>query len=197
MIELRDKELVGKLQEGDITTFRKIFDTYYKPLVIYAKKFVLDTEEAEDQVQKVLLYIWDKRGSIKIGVSLKSYLFRSVHNACLNQLKREDLKNEYARDFLLNLSSKETLFSYSLNGLDYVIQNDLTSAIDQSLESLPENCKKIFRLSRIDGLKNKEIASTLSISVRTVETQIYRALKIIRANLKEHLVTSIFFFMLF
>jgi len=81
--------------------------------------------------------------------------------------------------------------------LDYVIQNDLTSAIDQSLESLPENCKKIFRLSRIDGLKNKEIASTLSISVRTVETQIYRALKIIRANLKEHLVTSIFFFMLF
>ena len=197
MKELRENELVGKLQEGDVESFHVIFDSYYKPLVTYARKFLADIEEAEDQVQKVFLYIWEKRKSLDIGVSLKSYLFRSVHNACLNHLKREDLKNEYAREFLMNLASREALFHYSLNGFNYVAEKDLSTAIEHSIESLPATCKKIFRLSRLKGLKNREIAQEMSISVRTVETQIYRALKIMRLNLKEFMASSISLFFLY
>ena len=84
-----EKNLVERLSEGAIEAFHKIFESNYKHLVRYAMKFVMDLDAAEDIIQQTFLYIWERRKQINIGQSLKSYLFRSVHNACINYLKQD------------------------------------------------------------------------------------------------------------
>jgi RNA polymerase sigma-70 factor (ECF subfamily) len=180
-----EKELIEKLIVDDIDAFRQIFERNYKPLVKYARRFVMDIDAAEDITQQTFLYIWEKRRTINIGQALKSYLFRAVHNACINHLKRENRMEEYTKSFILDTNDQ-----YNETGFNYTVQNEIKHELESAIDSLPENCKNIFKLSRFKGLKNREIALELSISIRTVETQIYRALKILKERLSEHLVVS-------
>jgi len=180
-----EKELIEKLMVDDLEAFRIIFEMNYKPLVKYARRFVIDIDTAEDITQQTFLYIWEKRRAVNIGQSLKSYLFRAVHNACINYLKRENLMAEYTKSFILEVNGQ-----FNETGFDYTVQNEIKYELESAIDSLPENCKNIFKLSRYNGLKNREIASELSISKRTVETQIYRALKILKERMSEHLVAS-------
>jgi len=176
-----EKELVERLCDGDIEAFHKIFGSNYKHLVRYAMKFVMDLDAAEDIIQQTFLYLWEKRNALNIGQSLKSYLFRSVHNACINYLKQDQRKDEHIRSFLLDVNR-----NYNETGLTYVLDHELKDEIEKAVNDLPETCQYIFRLSRYDGMKNKEIANQMSISIRTVETQIYRALKVMKERLKEY-----------
>ena len=187
-----EKELIERLMVDDLEAFRRIFEMNYKPLVKYARRFVMDIDTAEDITQQTFLYIWEKRRTVNIGQSLKSYLFRAVHNACINYLKRENLMAEYTKSFILEMNGQ-----FNETGFDYTVQNEIKYELESAIDSLPENCKNIFKLSRYNGLKNREIASELSISIRSVETQIYRALKILKEKMSEHLVASfilLFFF---
>lgn len=185
-MKLSDKEIGERLRDGDLKTFKQVFFEYNRGMTAYALKFVEDIETARDLVQDVFFYIWDKREALTIDRSIKSYLFRAVHNACINFLKKEEHKNKYGRELLLTFFGKLPE-NNSDNAYQLLLAKDISREIDVIVEKLPKQCRNIFKLSRFKGLKNREIAEIYSISTRTVETQIYRALKALKAGLKHYL----------
>lgn len=193
-----ETEVIARLKRGDKNVFESLFQDNYKNLVLYAKKFVQETEIARDLVQDVFIYLWDKRENLTIDKSLPSYLFRAVHNACINYLKRESIKESYIRTFLLNINNGVYSTTASDDAHELVVQKDLAERIELIIEGLPEQCRNIFRMSRFRGLRNKEIAEIYAISPRTVETQIYRALKVLKENLRPYMsLTASLFLIIF
>jgi len=182
-----ESDIIKRLKCGDKVVFENLFHDHYKNLVLYAKKFVLETEIARDLVQDVFIYLWDKREKLSIDKSLSSYLFRAVHNTCINHLKRESTKEAYIRNFLLTINNGAYITTASDNAHEIIVHKDLSERIDLVVDGLPEQCRNIFRMSRFRGLKNKEIAEIYAISPRTVETQIYRALKVLKENLRPYM----------
>jgi len=168
-----------------IEEFRKLFLELYPNLCIYASRFVNDAEASKDIVQEVFTTFWTENGKLRDERLIKPYLFKSVKHKALNHKKRESRKS--GLDELFNSvteeianSEKESIESF----LSYTsLQNDLEKAINE----LPEQRGRIFRMSRFEQMKHKEIAAKLDISPKTVETQIYRTLKFLREKLKHHL----------
>ena len=185
-----EKEIISKLRRGDTKVYEQLFQDNYRPLVLYAKKFVMDTEVARDLVQDVFIYIWDKRQKLTIDKSLSSYLFRAVHNASINYLKKESTKENYVRQFLINLNERSYKTSSSEDAHELIVHDELLESIESVVETLPDQCKTIFKMSRFRGMRNKEIAEVYSISPRTVETQLYRALKVLKENIKPNLAVT-------
>lgn len=187
-----DAESIEKLKAGDKAIYKQVFDIYYKDLVKYANKFLNDVESSRDLVQEVFCYIWERRSSMSIESSLNAYLFRAVRNACINQIKRNKFKLNYIQDFLLRVNNEDSLRIEKATGYDNLVEQDLSEQIDSIVASLPTQCRNVFKLSRYKGLKNQEIADLYSISVRTVETQIFKALTIFREKLQNTLVFLLF-----
>jgi len=170
---------------GDKRLFEEIFHSYYPVLCNYAASITKEQTMAEDAVSEVFLKLWEGRDSIVIESSLKSFLFKSVYHQCLNALKHIHVQNKY-RDFFLHHPplSDEGGADYPLSG---VIENEINAILNQTIEQLPEQCRKIFTMSRIDCMKHEEIAQELGISINTVRTQIHRALGKLRIALKDFL----------
>ena len=193
MVNKEDSDY-SKPNQLDSRAYEALFLTYYKNLVLYAKKFVVETEVARDIVQDVYIYLWEKRHDIQINHSITPYLFKSVKNACINHLKRDTLKADYIKNFLLSVNNANGPESLASDAHQELCCTDLMNKIEITIESLPEQCKNMFRMSRFGGLKNKEIAKVYAVSTRTVETQIYRALKVLKKKLVMHLQITAFFF---
>jgi RNA polymerase sigma-70 factor, ECF subfamily len=185
-------EFVEKLRAGDLASYKQVFDIYYKDLLKYANRFLNDIESSRDLVQEVYCYMWEKRSTLSIESSLDSYLFRAVRNACINQIKRNKLKANYIQEFMLSVNSEGTFAIERKSGYDNLVEQDLKEMIESIVESLPAQRGNIFKLSRFKGLKNQEIADMYNISVRTVETQIFKALKVFREKLQPILVFLFF-----
>lgn len=180
-MELTEQQHLQKLKNGDITVFEMFFRAYYQPLCNYAYTFVQDRDEAEEIVQSAFLSVWEKRESIEIRTSLKSYLYTMVRNACLNVIKHEKIKQKHIGEELATAERSYDSVSQRVNS------SELETRIQVSMEKLPEQCRLIFKLSRFEELKYAEIADQLNISVKTVENQIGKALKIMREELKDYL----------
>lgn len=170
---------INKFKEGDIKVFESIFSSYYKALVNYANTILNDINEAEDIVQQVYIMLWEKRSMLDVHTSFRAFLYKSVYNACLNKIKQQKVRSEYARVVQLN------------NTIEYqnekLIEKELQEKIDDTINLLPEQCRKIFKMSRFEQLKYQEIADQLGLSIKTIENQMGKALKILREQLKEYL----------
>ena len=186
-MDLLEQNLYVALKEGKETAFEMIFRTYYQPLCKYAYSFLNDKDEAEEVVQASFISIWEKRGELSIQTSLKSYLYRMVRNACLNVIKHEKVKQQHAQ---VQLAGGEPAQESSSQP---VLASELEQKIYESMKLLPEQCRLVFQLSRFEGLKYQEIADQLDISVKTVENQVGKALKIMRTQLKEYLPLFLIF----
>jgi RNA polymerase sigma-70 factor (ECF subfamily) len=169
------------LQAGDENAFEMIFREHYQALCRYANSFLQDRDEAEEVVQSSFLAIWEKRNTIFITSSLKSYLYRAVRNSCLNVIKHEKIKQVHVDHEMKVLSPADE------NTSDAVLSNELEKQIYIAMQALPEQCRLVFKMSRFEELKYQEIADQLNISVKTVENQIGKALKIMREQLQEYL----------
>ncbi len=143
---------------------------FFKPLTVFSCKYTHDLELAEDVVQNVFLSLYDSRNHLHVHSSLKSYLYRAVYNQTMDALKRESKK---ISDVQANVMVQEEF-------RDLVEEAEFIHEIQKALDSLPKGCRNVFTMSRNDGLSNKEISKQLNISIRTVETQISKALKILR-----------------
>jgi len=172
------------MKTGDIQLFEEIYHTYYPVLYHYAVSITKDQGMAEDAVSEVFLKMWEARNSTVIESSLKSYLFKSVYHQCLNSLKHIRVRDNYRNFFLHHPPLLEDETDYPLSG---VIENEINTILHKTIDQLPEQCRKIFVMSRIDDLKHEEIAQQLSISINTVRTQIRRALEKLRIELKDFL----------
>jgi RNA polymerase sigma-70 factor (ECF subfamily) len=159
----------------------------------YSKQILKDPDAAEEAVEVTFLNLWENRANIVLESSIKSYLFRSVYNNCLNQLKHLLVKERYVLYFKHHVATDD---SGSLISNDYplsqVIEKELEQVLEKALNSLPPQCREVFLLSRHENFKNDEIAEKLNISVNTVRTQISRALTKLREKLKEYLPILLF-----
>lgn len=182
------RQLEHDLITGDVNAFEMIFKSYYPVLCNYAYTYLKDKEEAEEIVQNVFLNVWEKRSQISIQSSLKSYLYQTVRNTCLNVIKHEKVKRKHQEE---TLAIKDRAYEAVS---DRVIGKELEEKIALAIQSLPEQCRIVFTMSRFEELKYAEIASELNISVKTVENQIGKALKIMREQLKEYLPLVLIFF---
>lgn len=182
-----DAENYRAIKEGNQIAFEMIFKTYYKPLCHYAHSFLNDKNEAEEVVQTTFIKIWEKKNELSVQSSLKAYLYSMVRNGCLNVIKHEKVKQLHAKWHVQETERSRELVE------EKVLSNDLESKIYLAMKALPEQCRLVFQLSRFEELKSQEIADQLQISVKTVENQMGKALKIMRVQLKEYLPLYLLF----
>ena len=169
-----ENELLQQIKESDKKAFELLFRLYYQPLKKFAAKLLNNTEQAEDLVQEVFVQFWESRNSIK-QTALKSYFYTIVKNKALNQLRHLKVQQKHIAEILH--TSDEFIETEENN-------EEVKLKLLMSIEKLPTQCKKVFIMSRMDGLKQKEIAEELNISVKTVKNQIGKALKVLREELK-------------
>lgn len=158
--------------------FEQLFKEHYSSLVNYAFRMVKDKDTAEDLCQQVFVSLWEKRETIEIEGNIKSYLLRSTHNACLNHFKHQKVVEQHQQsvDQVEEADSRDILEA-----------EELRSKIGASVKKLPTQCRKVFLMSRLQGKKYAQIAEELEISIKTVENQMGKALKLLRSDLQSEL----------
>ena len=171
-----DGELLRRIQQGDEGAYDTAFRAWYAPLVRVATALVRDRDAAEEVAQDVMLELWRRRHVLDATISLRAYLLRSIRNRSLNYLRHARVRRDTAPDV-------EALYDEPIGSDAPVVANELADAVSVVLRELPPRCREVFELSRVDGLRYAEIAETLGISQKTVEAQIGKALRILRARL--------------
>ncbi len=179
-----DIHIFRKIKAGNIKAFEHVFRKYYSMLCNYAFKYLRDMDTCEEVVQDLFFTVWDKRDEIKIQTSVKSYLYRSVYNNSINYLKHKNIENKYGK--FMRESASET----GPDITDEIYAEELNVIIESTLNQLPERSREIFSMNRFEGLKYHEIAEKLSLSVKTIEANMSKALKLFRKNLREYMETT-------
>ena len=170
----------------DEKSFEQLFRTYFSSLCMFAMKYVPDLDTSKDIVHSVFINLWEKKEYINTGKLMKSYLFTSVYNRSLNYIRdQKKFRHGDVSDGDLNISTNQDV-NNNIEAAELEIQ------IRDSIESLPEKCRMIFTMNRFEGLKYNEISDKLDISVKTVEVQMSKALRILREKLKNYLVILLF-----
>lgn len=188
MQNLDDKRLLEEFRNNNLEAFEQFFKANQPPLVAYANKFLNDWEASRDIVQEVFLSLWENKDKNSINTSLRAYLFTSVRNQCVNTIKHKIVVQKHSDSTLAQLRELELNYYGSENETHLrLFENEIGKKIEETISDLPEQCRITFELSRFEGLKSQEIAKKMEVSVRTVETQIYRALKVLKESLKDYL----------
>ena len=162
------------------------FKTHFKGLHQYAYAIVKDEMMAEEMVQNVFYKLWKNKDTISITDTMAAYLYRSVYNESLNYLKHQKVKMAY------RAHAARTMENIN-NAAEKLKLKQLEEKLDQALKELPEQCRTIFQMSRFEELKYLEIANKLGISVKTVENQMGKALKLLRLKLVDFLPVLMLF----
>lgn len=181
-----DKLLFDKIRSGDTRAFEFAFRKFAPRLEAFAWKYTTDRDEAEDITQEAFLKLWERRELLE-NISLTSFLFMLVRNGCLNYLKHRQVADT------IEQRVPDTEMAERLYATDFVpdpssllMQKELSGSIDHIMEELPLKCKEAFVLSRLSGLKNREIATRMNITEKVVEKHITRALKRFREGLRQY-----------
>jgi RNA polymerase sigma-70 factor (ECF subfamily) len=175
-----EKDIIKKISKGDIQLFELLFKKYYQMLCDFGMKYLKNIDEAEEVVQDVFYNIWKNRQQLRINTSIKSYLYAAVKNNSLQKLRVHNLDMKYEKYY------KTQPLKDSISPADVMNAKELNVIIHKALNTLPEKARIIFKMSRYDGLKYHEIATKLSISIKTVESNMGKALKHFRSYLKDY-----------
>lgn len=167
------------LHHYDDKAFEQMFKAHYKELHSYANVMLRDEDTAEEIVQSMFLKFWEKRELLNVQTSIKAYLYKCVHNDSLNYLKHQKVKTKY-QDFAVY-----TMNDHHEAASSKVELTELEFKLQEALNELPEHCRTIFQMSRFEELKYREIAEQLDLSIKTVENQMGKALKILRLKLAD------------
>jgi RNA polymerase sigma-70 factor (ECF subfamily) len=165
-----------------------LFQQYFRPLTVFALQYVKAMEAAEDIVQEVFVYLYEKGDLEKKDPFPGTFLYRMVRNRCLNYIDFQNIRRNSGADL------EETIVAAGNphDPMDYIEEIELEHTYLQSLEALSPKCRKVFTMSRIEGIPNQEIAVQLKLSKRTIETHISQALKILREKLKDFISVILF-----
>jgi len=166
--------LVG-IQQGEEAAYQTLFTKYYPMLTTFALRYVSEVDSAKEIVQEVFIKLYQKRETLIIQQSLKAYLFKAVYRTCLNTIHQENRRSYHHQEAILYRSDAE----YANKLEEAEAEQRIYRAIDQ----LPTQCRRIFTMNRFEGMGNQAVADQLNLSKRTVETQISKALKLLRKTL--------------
>lgn len=174
--------------------FSKVYSIYFPKLVRFAREFVLSTEDAENIIQDIFIYLWEHQDILATISNQNAFLFVLVKNRCIDFIRQKKLIERKREEFEVVLEKELQLKMYALQQFDEnaLSTSDIEIILNNAINSLPEKCREIFILSRMEGLKYKEIADRLEISTKTVENQIITALKKLRVELKDYLPLFLF-----
>lgn len=181
-----DGYLIESLVRQEETAFEQVFKTHFKNLHAYACTIIKDEATAEEVVQQVFFKLWERSKALSISSSVAAYLYRAVYNESLNYLKHQKVQSNYQQYF------NHTMKNENDAGGKRLSLKELEGKFHTALNELPEQCRTIFQLSRFEELRYREIAERLGISVKTVENQMGKALKILRTKLVEFLPFTVF-----
>lgn len=191
-VEYSDNALLTSLVAGDEKAFEQVFKEHFKNLHRYACAIVKDEDTGEEMVQQVFYKIWKNKSALNVQTTLKAYLYRAVHNECLNHLKHNKVKAGYQMHAAHVMKSEE-----GTGAANKIAHGELQKKLQQAMNELPEQCRTIFQLSRFEELKYKEIADLLGLSIKTVENQMGKALKLLRLKLVDFLPLILFIHCMF
>jgi RNA polymerase sigma-70 factor, ECF subfamily len=183
-----EQQQLQAIRQGDENAFEMIFRTYYNDLCHYAFSFLRNKDEAEETVQTTFLQLWEKHQTLSIVTSLRAYLYAAVRNASLNRLKHERVKQQH-RHYV-----EHSPMTTTPDATQQLEAEELQYKMLLAIQSLPEQCRLIFQMSRFEELKYAEIAEKLHLSVKTVENQMGKALRIMREQLKDYLPVLLLLF---
>jgi len=177
-----EAELITGMKEGNKFVFSFIFKTYYSPLCAYAATIIKFPHLAEEVVQEAFIKIWENHQQIQVDLSLRAYLYRCIHNHCLNYIKSLKVSQKRSDEVVKEITYHAGLMTqnFSEGLLDKLVSEELEQIFDEEINNLPEQCREVFSLSRYNQLTYPEIAEKLNISVNTVKTQMSRALDKLR-----------------
>jgi len=178
-----EQDIVSLIRDGDEGAFEKAFKAYAKPLHAYGYTLLNNSHVVEEMVQDLFLKIWEQRSSIQIHTSLKAYLYRSMHNDCMNHIRHLKVRKSY--ETTVNKGDSSLKQNQPVNRLEV---KEIQQKLRSGLSKLPEACRTVFQLSRFEHLTYKEIAYQLGISIKTVENQMGKAFRILRLELQDYLV---------
>ncbi|WP_430810463.1 MULTISPECIES: RNA polymerase sigma-70 factor [unclassified Carboxylicivirga] len=178
---------IDRLKSGDEQAFEVLYKASFNALFFFAIQYVNSDAEAENLVQETFLALWTNKENLSCvnTASIKSWLYTSLKNKCINHLERENTKRHYTEyQIRQNQIHIEVLDQLDLSDVAF---DEIQHLLKKSLEQMPSQCRKVFELSRFQGLRNKAIAKQLNISVKAVEANITRALKLLRVQLKDYI----------
>jgi RNA polymerase sigma-70 factor (ECF subfamily) len=175
-----ERQLVKQLKGGDQSSFQELYAAYAPKLFAFSRKYLSSREDAEEIVQEVFIRIWEKKENIDAAQSFSSYVIQAAKHRIFNGFRKKVNEQAYL-DFLIYSDKSSKNFTQ----LD-VEYRDVKNKAEEAIACMPPKRQEIFRLSRETGLKNKEIAEKLQISIKTVENQMGQALKFLRNELKDY-----------
>jgi RNA polymerase sigma-70 factor (ECF subfamily) len=173
---LDDHELLARLRQGDQAAFDALFRTWYPALVRFAEGMLRDRAAAEEVAQEAMVELWRRREQLAPDGSARAYLFQSTRNRALNHIRHLRVRERAAERMVPLAESAPTAHAR-------VVEAELEAAVRAAVDTLPDRCREVFELSRRHGLRYAEIATTLGISVKTVEAQMGKALRVLRERL--------------
>lgn len=185
MLQLRDRD-IELLKAGHEPAFEKVYKGFFNALYFFAIQYIDKEAEAENLVQETFMALWlNKEGlSCATSASVKSWLYTTLKNKCINHLEKENTKILY-NHYQLNINKAHIdILQTDISEVTFI---EVEQLLFKALEQMPEQCRKVFELSRFKGMKNKTIADELGITVKAVEANITRALKTLRIHLKDYL----------
>lgn len=194
-MERTEELIIQQLVEGNEKAYRHLYEKHYAVLCHIANQYVKDDFLAETIVSDVIFHLWEVRATLQITASLRSYLAKSVRHRCLDYLKSQQFQKE--KGFGEVGISQLPVIQY-INHDDYplgkLLEKELEEQIISAVERLPNECKRVFRLSRFEGERNEEIAAELGISINTVKYHIKHALALLHSDLQKYLMILFFTF---
>jgi RNA polymerase sigma-70 factor (ECF subfamily) len=177
---LKEQQQLRKIRKGNIASFEELFHRFYQGLLAYARNLVKSDMVAEEVIQDVFYNIWKNRVSLRITRSWQSYLYRSVYNNSMMYLRKK------RREHILEEGQFLDLEGSLPDPSEAVLVQEMTDLVSMAIEDLPDRTREIFLLNRQEGLKYREIAERLSISVKTVEANMGKALRALRNSLEKY-----------
>jgi RNA polymerase sigma-70 factor, ECF subfamily len=178
--EVLEREWIARVRTGDDAAFEAMFRAYATPLVGFVYTFVRVSDEAQELVQDLFLWIWEHRYEWDVPGPLRTYLFKSARNRALSRLRHRRVE----REFQERITREDLVGGRARVGTDQALTtHELSSALERAVAGLPDRCREVFELNRRQHLTYAEIAELLEISPKTVEIHMGRALVSLRRQL--------------